>query len=493
MRAREYLRVSKDPEGKARSTEQQHADNEQAGKAHGFALNGSAYSEERAVSASRYSTKVRGGFQRLIADLESGRFDADLLVLWESSRGSRKVSEWCALIEACEAAGVRIFVTTHNRAYDPANGRDRRSLLEDAVDSEYESWKTSQRTGRSGAERAARGEPHGRTGYGYRRIYDERTRRLIAQEPEPAEAAVVAELFERLARGHSMLAIARDFEARGFRTRSGKVFDAQQLRGMAMRPIYAGLRWYEPGNRTGYCKGSLDGAVQATWPPLVDAELFFSVRALLQDPARLNARPGRARHLLSLIAVCDRCDGPLTVTFRSGPREYQCRAKSCVRIQADDLDAYAELVMLRYMARDDVIAGLRSGEQDSAELVQLRAELAEARASLASWRRSAKAGKVTPESWEEIEPGLVSRLSALEVREHELSVPPALAVLPPGKDIAKRWKAAEVGARRQVARILLAPAALGQLRLGKAPVRGQRADPEERVIWKGENGIKKAI
>ncbi|HEU5416821.1 MAG TPA: recombinase family protein, partial [Streptosporangiaceae bacterium] len=120
--AREYLRVSQDRSGRAKSNDEQHADNEQKLAAHGIELTGPAYSDLR--SASRYAAKDRGDFPRLLADLEAGRFGADVLALWEPSRGSRKVSEWCSLIEACEAAGVRIFVTTHGRLYDPANGRD---------------------------------------------------------------------------------------------------------------------------------------------------------------------------------------------------------------------------------------------------------------------------------------------------------------------------------------------------------------------------------
>jgi site-specific DNA recombinase len=60
------------------------------------------------------------------------------------------------------SAQVKIHVTTHNRTYDPSNGRDRRSLLEDAVDSEYESGKISARLKRAAAANAAPGKPHGR-------------------------------------------------------------------------------------------------------------------------------------------------------------------------------------------------------------------------------------------------------------------------------------------------------------------------------------------
>ncbi|MFE3325823.1 hypothetical protein [Streptomyces sp. NPDC059176] len=41
-------------------------------------------------SASRYAKKARNDFERLLADLRNDRFGADLLWLWESSRGSRR-------------------------------------------------------------------------------------------------------------------------------------------------------------------------------------------------------------------------------------------------------------------------------------------------------------------------------------------------------------------------------------------------------------------
>ncbi|MDQ0664685.1 DNA invertase Pin-like site-specific DNA recombinase [Arthrobacter ulcerisalmonis] len=97
-----------------------------------------------------------------MADLEEDAFGAGALGLWESSRGSRRTGEWVDLIELCEERGIRIWVTTHGRLYDPANARDRRTLLEDAVDSEYESAKTSKRLQRDMRSDAEKGRPHGR-------------------------------------------------------------------------------------------------------------------------------------------------------------------------------------------------------------------------------------------------------------------------------------------------------------------------------------------
>ncbi|MGH4008594.1 MAG: recombinase family protein [Pseudonocardiaceae bacterium] len=135
-RAREYLRVSLDRSGRARSLDEQHADNERVAGGQGWELEEAAYRDE-SVSASRYARKARGGFEALIEELERDRFGAQVLMIWESSRDSRRVGEWVNLLGLCEQRSVFIFVTTHGRCYDPANGRDRRSLLEDAVDGEY--------------------------------------------------------------------------------------------------------------------------------------------------------------------------------------------------------------------------------------------------------------------------------------------------------------------------------------------------------------------
>lgn len=152
--AREYLRVSVDRSGRQRSTQEQHVDNERAASELGWVLGG-PYVD--CGSASRYARTARADFGALLDDLRIGRFGAEVLVLWESSRGSRRVGEWVELIELCEQRAVRIFVTTHQRVYDPGNPRDRRSLLEDAVDSEYESGKASSRIRRAAAANAAAG------------------------------------------------------------------------------------------------------------------------------------------------------------------------------------------------------------------------------------------------------------------------------------------------------------------------------------------------
>jgi DNA invertase Pin-like site-specific DNA recombinase len=487
--AREYLRVSLDKSGRARSVTEQHDDNDRAGQQHGFTLNGEAYSDV-SVSASRYARTVRGDFARLLTDLEHGRFGADILVLWESSRGSRRVGEWATLVDLLEDAWVRVHVTTHGRTYDPANPRDRRTLMEDAVDSEYESGKASARIARAMAANAAEGKPHGKTPFGYRRRYEvspSGRRMLAGQEPDDAEAPVVRELFARLRQGHSLRAIARDFEARGIRTRTGKVFIPEHLRDLALRPAYGGYRVHRPGNKDGGTyTGPLPAEPNADWPALVDSQTFWSVRRLLLSPGRRTSRPGRGIHLLSMIAKCGECGGAMSVLYRRGERMYRCRDKSCATILADDLDAYAEAAMLAYLARDDVIEELRAGGEDDGELARVRADLAAARAELDELRAAGRARKLTVATVMAIEPGLAAAVEDAERRERELSAPPVLAgLIEPGKDAAARWDAAPMPARRAVARLLCSPGMLGALAVRHNPEvgRGHRIPAQDRVTW----------
>ena len=102
--AREYLRVSVDKSGLERSPAEQHADNECVAAEHGWQL-GDPYRD--VGSASRYANgNGRPGFGRLVADLEAGRFGAGVLVLWEASRGSRRLSEWARTPVRTRSAGV---------------------------------------------------------------------------------------------------------------------------------------------------------------------------------------------------------------------------------------------------------------------------------------------------------------------------------------------------------------------------------------------------
>lgn len=484
---REYLRVSKDKSGRQRSVDEQADDNKPACLGHGIQLGQPYVDNDR--SASRYAKKTRDGYDRLVTDLKNGTFGADVLVLWESSRGSRKVGEWVTLIDLLEEGSHKVFVTTHGRLYDPANGRDRRTLLEDAVDSEYDSYKTSARIRRTLTAQAAQGRPHGIPAYGYRSVYDPRTGDLVNREPHPVEAPVVLEMFQRLQAGHSQMSIAQDLTRRGIRNRSGTPFTGPNLRSIVLKPAYIAKRVHH-GQTT-----------DAIWPMVCEYDgsgvsrdeftaIYHAVQRRLLGRKPNSPRGGRATHELSRIIRCGPCGAGLSVYFYKegqgpeGEMFYGCPARGCCMVGKKGVDELVMGAMLAYLASDKVYADFAAAPDNSPELVKLRARIAELRGNLAELEEA------TPTSLHETRllaraiETVAGELVDLEAQEHALTMPSALRdLIQPGADVERRWKAAPISARREIARLLLSPDALGEVRI-KRVGHGGRTPARERVEWR---------
>lgn len=484
--AREYRRLS-DKKG-GTSLDDQGYDNAAAAEENDWAL-GDPYIDD-GLSASRYARKRRDEFELLVADLESGptgrasRFGADILMLWESSRGSRRVGEWVSFIELCEVKGVRIWVTTHERLYDPANGRDRKALIDDAVDSEYESYKTHKRVSRTAPREAERGRPHGKAPYGLMPVYDRATGKLITWVADPVRVHVPCELFERLERGESFAAIERIFFEAGYRNLSGRPFTHGHLRMMATRHSYAGLRFY---------KGTV---YEGCWDGIVPRERFWNVYRMVTDPKRCTTKAGLGVHDVTAAFWCGECEVLLGPRFAEG-RKPAYRCADCGRkIAKDPIDeliigkapegARPELgVLLAYLARPDVYDLLRAPEGDGEELRGVVADLAQARAERDELARATGGTlaevRVLANSLQAKE----DQVSELEVRERQLSVPAqVLSIVEPGKDIWESWHAAPMGARRTTARLVLSPRYLGRPCLLPSPLPGRWSPIAERIEWR---------
>jgi hypothetical protein len=111
------------------------------------------------------------------------------------------------------------------------------------------------------------------------------------------------------------------------------------------------------------------------------------------------------------------------------------------------------------------------------------AEAARLRGVLAGYKADAIAEKITRADFAEIAAGLGERITAADQAASAASVPAALrALLTPGADIAARWEALGIPARKDVLRCLferitIAPAA--------DRTRGAPFDPERvDVIWR---------
>lgn len=479
--ARDYRRLS-DKGGN--SVDDQGAENRTAAAEQGWTLAEPPYVDD-GFSASRYARKRRTGFDQLVADLQTGPtgresdFGADVLMLWESSRGSRRVGEWVSFIELLEDKGVRIWVTTHERLYDPANGRDRKQLIDDATDSEYESYKTHRRVSRTAPREAARGRPYGGAPYGLRPVYDPANGKLLTWTEDETRSHVIRALFDLLEKGQTPADVQREFLARGYLNASGNPFGREQLRQMAVRHAYAGLRYY---------KGTV---YKGVWDGLVPEEQFWTVYRRLTAPERLFPG-GKLRHVVTAALWCGRCDTErLTTRYRTGKRDaYIC--KTCnINVGKDDIDALligtadAPGVLLEYVARPDVYGTLRAPAADSAEIRRLRVDLARARGERDELRGATGATLAEVRVLANSLSAKESEVLRLEVRERELTVPPeVLSIVKPGQDVWASWDAAPIRAKRLVAQMFLSPQYLGRPCVMPSRGLGYRPSAEERIEWR---------
>lgn len=490
LTGREYLRVSQDSSGRQRSVTEQHDDNERTTARHHIAITGAAYVDNDR-SASRYASKTRDDWARLVADLESGAFTEDVLILWENSRYSRKTSEWLHLMELCEARGKKIFITSDGRLYDLTHWKDRRNLREDASDSETESDKVSMRNRRTSAAQAEQGRPNATAPHGYMPQYDPKDGKLINWVENPEESAVPKELFRRLRAGQSMRSIARDLGEAGHVNRSGRPFTNDHLRTMALRPAYGGYRKHTPKSRgrSFTAQNTETNLYRAIWAPLIDEETFWAVRRMLLAPERRSTRNGRAKHVLTMTMKCDVCGGQVAAGGDSAGAYYFCRQRRCVQISKAQVDALIigeagrPGVILAYLASDRVFEDFTASSGDSGKVEGIRAELSRLRAERGEAENAEPESIAEARMFARMVETLGKKISALEDEERRLTLPAVLTdLIKPGKDVAQDWDAAPVEARREAARLLLSADWLGEVRI----TRGRGKTAAERIHWHRE-------
>ncbi len=513
---REYLRVSKDAGGRGASPDQQHDENLRAITAHGWSMHSSDPYRDADRSASRYARRQREDFKRLIDDLEAGAFDADVLAIWESSRGSRRVGEWVDLIDLCAERGVRIFVTTHGRLYDPSNARDRRSMLEDAVDAEFESSKTSERIQRNVRAAAKAGKVHGKNLYGYERIYK---RTSTGQELDrivehPEQAPIVTEAARRAMAGESFYSIAKNFNERGIPPRRPSFkehrrhlgWTAVAIKQMLTVPAYAGKRVH---------RGEI--VADAVWPTLIEYDDWVNLQDVISPAHRKRTNDWPAVHLLTGIAVCAECGVGLRVGKQNAgkrkdkdgnplprPRDergnelpyptylsYVCsgtpgKTGFHVAMKEDALDEIVTEVVLARLERPDFLA-LIGDTDDSvdAERQVLIGEIAKHREYLDQVREQAaelqRFDLVLDQEFR-IQPKIKA---AQEKLERLARADPAVIDLASSGAIRESWNAMDVPARRGIVRALVTPRIK---RSGKGGYRGEAGDRRNRerveIVWR---------
>jgi DNA invertase Pin-like site-specific DNA recombinase len=500
-RAALYCRVSRDDSERAKSPKDQEAIGRVWVRRVGAQLAERHVYRDNDRSASQYATKQRESFIRLrgaIADDE-----LDVVWFWDQSRQARDTEVFAQLAKLCQRHGV--LWAFGDRVLDPDNPADMLSAGIEAVVSQHASEVTRRNVKRGKRSSADEGLPAGRVPYGYRRVYDPISRAWLRDEPDPgdgeagsAPAAVVREIFERIAAGDSITGIRHDLNDRGIRTRGDKhqpegyPWDNPKIRYIATNPTYIAQRvWHiddhyptaKSGNRS---KAVLEG-VAAAWPPLVDEELFYKVDRIVNDPKRRTTRMGPriGRYLLSALACCGECGGKLV--RRQMPANnrrtrlvdgYACRDRQCVGVSVEALDRLVETELVAWLsdpATVDDLARAR-GENSSTDADQARADSERARADLRQLEADLEAGEVSPRAYTIAERRLLGLISDAERRLAELAALPTVLVELVGPQAAAGWAALTLDAKRLVI------GTVADIRVRRVG-RGYKVPISERVEW----------
>lgn len=455
-----YDRVSDDRKQDKRSVQRQHRKNLEACRTYGWTDRDYADND---AGASRFSKAIREDWDRLVSDLANGR--VHVVILWEPSRGDRKLTDWSQFLDLCRMYGTLIYITSRDKLYDVRNNaEDWKQLAQDGVDSAAEVDKLRERVLSGVLEVAIIGEPTCKVPYGYYRVHDQRTKQLIGQFPDPDTAPIVDGIFRRVAAGVPLAAIARELnEAECPSPSAKKLLDAGSLppsncgwtsssvRKVATRRVYIAEREYNGTVYTVDCK------------PLVSLELYWAAQRTLSDPKRNphlkgNTKPGKVQYLLGDVAMCAKWGHPMRSINQAGVRWYKCR-QGCAMVKANELDEYMTGLVAEFLTQPNLWRRAMATDDEAvsvarAEVERLNAEILKARSLL-------KSGVYSQDEYVDIKSGYEAQLIKAEQAANAATLPAPLRKLLTDDDrhatMLERFTAQHIATRRQIVRTILTP------------------------------------
>jgi len=390
-RAAIYARISADPFGHAVGVTDQATQCRQLADRHSWVVTGPActcddckkydvppdvYCDNDITASGK---KVRPHYERLLADIRSGRVDR--VVVLHTDRLHRSPVELEQYINICEPHGVETHtIQAGNVDLSTANGRMVARMFGAMARGELEHMmerqQNAKRRNRDAGLRQAGWAP-----FGY--ALDERdargrqipgvSRGLVVV---PEQAALIRSGYADLLAGVSLAAITRKWNATTIRTTvrptknggtyGGLDWSVPSVRQVLLRAANAGLIEHEDrrgGRPHVYATGRiLDGQI-AKWEPIVSEDVWRSARAILRDPKRRTSPGSAPRYLLVNVLVCFKCeaDGQRS-RFRTNKhvasngavqRYYTCRGTHVSR-NVEMLDEYITEIAVERMSRPDM-------------------------------------------------------------------------------------------------------------------------------------------
>lgn len=348
-RAGIYLRISLDRDGTRLGVTRQRKDCETKAADRGWDI--AHVYEDNDVSAS--TGRKRPAYERMLADIEHGTIDA--VIVWDLDRLTRRPIEIEQFIDLADRTGCALasvggdvdLATDNGRLYARIKGAVARAEVE----------RKSTRMKAANVQRAEAGHPPagGTRMFGY----DDTGTTTIAGEAEALRWAAHQILTGRTVRG-----VTRDLNTQGHTTTRGGPWHPLELRRILINPRLAGHRVYRG-----------DVVAAGTWPAILTDDTHHALRAVLDDPARRAAGPPR-RYLLSGIATCSLCGGPLYgASDKPKGYLYRCFPSGHIARRAEPVEEYVTAVLLARAGAGDLEPPPAAAAEPADDEAELRARL----------------------------------------------------------------------------------------------------------------------
>ncbi|MDP1826614.1 MAG: recombinase family protein [Archangium sp.] len=319
----------------------------------------------------------RPAFQRLMADVESGK--VDIVVVYKVDRLSRSLLDFAKVMERLDKAGASFVSVTQNFSTADAMGRLTMNLL--ASFAEFEREMISERTRDKIAASRRRGKwTGGPCPFGYNVV----DKKLTINE---LEAPIVREAFEVLLQHRRMATVAAVMNERERLPRKTKRLDEKPqwtkdtIAKLLRNPLYGGLMMYRDERHPG------------EHPAIIDPVTFQRAQVVLAGRERhLKFHGLNFDYILRGLIKCGKCGKPMTPAStrkgRSVYRYYRCTTRDKRGTDACDVLPLAAGAIEDYVV--DRIAEASLGPTLMADIEQaLAARLAAKRQTLATVKEKA--------------------------------------------------------------------------------------------------------
>lgn len=458
-----YVRQSKDKTGNAVAVTRQREDCLKLAEAKGWEA--PRVFEDNDFSAS--NGKTRPAFEELVRAIQGG--EVRRLAVWHLDRLSRSMRDLQRVIDAGKPHALEVASvhgTSLNLA-DPSGVAVSQILTSIAA---MEVAHKAERQKRANRQRAEAGRAFWvRRPFGYDR---DESGKVFVVVPE---AQAIRDGVEAVLSGVSISDVARDWNARGFKTsakNSSGRWSPTPVRRVLLNPMHTGRRFYL----------GEDVAV-GEWEPILTQEEHDELVRTLKDPRRKTSPlDSSAKHLLSGILACGKCGGPMYEGPARGTfneeRAYRCR-KGCLQRTSGPVEDVVTRVIVSRLSQPDIASRLVRSDR----VAELRAEAVRLREKRASIVRLLGEELVTEADARDDLQRLRKRLAEIDGELERATVTDPLAAFVGAEDAAAAWAATPLEDQRKILRQL---AAITMLPAG----RGVRFSPEQvRFDWRAAPGV----